>query len=180
MSNYIKINKVIDSVGDPIPSFVLTLKAVESSGIPTAIFLHKYIPTSPYSGQTALEFYNVAYPDEIDSVSDTVQNPRSSCYVRRDTVSKTFSDFDKLSEFLDIVTADLSRLIKYTEDFNNNKDTFKESLVITGDDVTSSDFVDQSYAQQVHKSDKSTQRSSSQYELNSDNTDVIIVGIDGR
>ena len=179
MSYYVKLSKTVDTVTAPLISYRLKLSVSEAVGVPTALFVHKYVPTSPYSGNIAFEFYNVAYPDELESISDTIQNPRTACYIRRTAVDKTFSSFDDMSEFIDCVTKDIKRLVSHLEDFDSNKESSFEDITITRESINRTPS-DKSDDDSVQVNTKQVSKPAPIDELTTTPCDTIIVGVDGR
>lgn len=129
----IKLSKTVSTVPGELDNYRLVLSVTYAQGITDAIFVHQYFPGSPYAGPTALSFYNVAYPDELQSIPVNPPNKSEACYVRTNRVDKYFKSMDAVDSFMEVVTADISRLLKYLETFDDLAESNNSCITITKD-----------------------------------------------
>lgn len=107
----ITLHKEVSTDMSHAPSFTLQLAVTDAVGITPCIFVHDYIPRSPITGEISYDFTNVAYLDELTEIADFVEDKNHKISVRKSRIDKSFSSFDALTEFLDIVYKDIRRLL---------------------------------------------------------------------
>lgn len=129
----IKLSKTISTVSGELDNYRLVLNVTYAQGITDAIFVHQYFPGSPYAGATELSFYNVAYPDELQSIPVNPPNKSEACYVRTNRVDKFFKSIDDVESFMKVVMSDISRLLKYLETFDDLSESSSSCITITKD-----------------------------------------------
>ena len=129
----IKLSKTVSTVSGELDNYRLVLNVTYAQGITDAIFVHQYFPGSSYAGDTELSFYNVAYPDELRSIPVNPPNKSEACDVRTNRVDKYFKSIADVDSFMEVVTADIARLIKYLETFDDLAEYSSSCITITKD-----------------------------------------------
>lgn len=179
---FVKINKKIEVISGELESVRLTLVVAETSGVTSSIFVHRYFPKSPYSGSEEYEFYNVAYPDELTSISDKLTNKHSACYIRTPKVVKIFKNMSDMEDFVSTIMSDLSRLLRHLKTFDIVGDSLESQITVTGSGHTEKVVSDAVEDNRAYKDiDNSNEAATAlETELNNIKTETIIVDITGK
>ena len=115
MSIKLKIDKRVEVSDTQAKTYTVTLNVTEAVGITPNIFVLRYYPGSKYSGPEKYTFWNVAYLDELSSVTDQHTNKQKSYEIRKSCFTHSCDSQESLNEFMRIVISDIQRLIKSVE-----------------------------------------------------------------
>lgn len=129
----VKLSKTISAVAGDTTSYRLILRVVYAQGMTDAIFVHQYLPGSPYTGSDELSFHNVAYPDELQTIPVRSTRKSTACYVRTNRVDKYFRSLEDIDSFMATVVSDMSKLIKHLETFDDMSESSGSYITVTGD-----------------------------------------------
>lgn len=120
----------------------LCLSVIKAEGVVPEIFVHSYSPTT-----SSYKFQHTAYYDELDTISDVVENNKAACYVRKASVEHRACDLETANAFVDDICNDVKRLLTQCKFFSDDlDDTVVDVVVITPNSIetTSNKEIDDS------------------------------------
>ena len=108
----VSIHKTVGVEPGQVPVYILRMSVTDAVNVSPCIFVNKYQPGSKFTGPETYTFWNVAYLDEMTSISDVIGNRRVSCFVRTPCLEYRCTSEDDLQDFIDTVSSGVQRLLK--------------------------------------------------------------------